>query len=65
MNKLGVYNDKLDNLEHNLIVYIDDIIKGPTFEYKILDLLGKRYFVFLFNRLTLNLNREWNFRSSV
>jgi hypothetical protein len=38
---LGVYNDGRDNEEFNLIVCVQDEIKGPTHTYTILDLIGK------------------------
>lgn len=41
---LGVYNEGRDNSDYNLIVCVNDEIKGPTFTYTIVDLIGKNIF---------------------
>jgi hypothetical protein len=39
-NKLGVYNDRRDNMEFNLIVWVNDVIQGPKEKYEIIDIIG-------------------------
>jgi hypothetical protein len=40
-HNLGVCNEGLDNVENDLIVYVNDIINSPENKYSIIDLIGK------------------------
>jgi hypothetical protein len=55
---LGVYNEGRDNIDNNLILCVNDEIKGPTYTYTIIDLIGK---IFYFKKVK---NRARNFWAS-
>jgi hypothetical protein len=53
---IGVYNEGRDNIDYNLIVWVNDVIQGPKEKYEVIDIIGKEYNLFVF--------RTRNFRSS-